>query len=127
MLRVSSAAGEFISIYCTGLGTVSNQPATGAAAQASPLSVTTTIPTVTIGGVAAQVSFSGLTPGAVGLYQVNVQVPMGAPAGDTVPVILSIGGAASNAATIAVQSEARLILNGNRILRERIAHKNSRS
>ena len=103
MLRVSSAAGEFISIYCTGLGTVSNQPATGAAAQASPLSVTTTIPTVTIGGVAAQVGFSGLTPGAVGLYQVNVQVPAGARTGDAVPVILSIGGATSNAATIAVQ------------------------
>ncbi len=75
--RRPAAAGTYLSIYCTGLGSVSNQPATGTAAPASPLAVTTTTPTVTIGGVAAQVSFSGLTPGTVGLYQVNVQVPVG--------------------------------------------------
>ena len=95
--------GEFIEIYCTGLGAVSNQPATGAAAQASPLSRTSTTPTVTIGGVFAQVDFSGLAPGAVGLYQVNVQVPGGAPVGDAVAVVISIGGATSNTVTIAVQ------------------------
>ena len=95
--------GEFISIYCTGLGAVSNPPATGFAARADPLSVSTITPTVTVGGIEAQVSFSGLAPGAVGLYQVNVLVPMGAPAGDAVPVILSIGGVTSNTVTIAVQ------------------------
>jgi uncharacterized protein (TIGR03437 family) len=73
------------------------------AAQASPLSVTIATPTVTIGGIVALVPFSGLAPGAVGLYQVNVQVPMGAPTGDAVPVILSIGGVTSNTVTIAVQ------------------------
>jgi uncharacterized protein (TIGR03437 family) len=97
------APGAFISIYCTGLGAVSNQPATGAAAQASPLSVTTTAPTVTIGGIAAPVSFSGLAPGAVGLYLVTVQVPAEAPAGNAVPVVLTIGGVASNTVTIVVQ------------------------
>jgi uncharacterized protein (TIGR03437 family) len=95
--------GEFISIYCTGLGAVSDQPATGLAAKADPLSVTTSTPTVTIGGIVAQVSFSGLAPGSVGLYQVNVQVPVGAPASDDVPVTLSIGGVTSNTVTIAVQ------------------------
>jgi uncharacterized protein (TIGR03437 family) len=73
------------------------------AAQASPLSDTIATPTVTIGGMVAQVSSSGLAPGAVGLYQVNVQVPAGSPAGDAVPVILSIGGVTSNTGTIAVQ------------------------
>jgi uncharacterized protein (TIGR03437 family) len=97
------AAGEYISIYCTGLGAVSNQPATGTAAAADLLSVTTTIPTVTIGGIAAQVSFSGLTPGAVGLYQVNVQVPMGITGGPAVPLSLRIGGVVSNTVVIAVQ------------------------
>jgi uncharacterized protein (TIGR03437 family) len=95
--------GQVISIYCTGLGTVSNQPATGTAAPGNPLSSTPTTPTVTIGGIAAQVSFSGLAPGFVGLYQVNVQVPSGTPAGSAVPLILSIGGVASNTVTIAVQ------------------------
>jgi uncharacterized protein (TIGR03437 family) len=98
-----ASAGQSISIYCTGLGAVSNQPATGTAALSSPLSSTPTTPTVTIGGLPALVSFSGLAPGTVGLYQVNVQVPAGTPSGSAVPVILSIGGVTSNTVTIAVQ------------------------
>jgi adhesin/invasin len=101
--RRPATAGEFITLYCTGLGAVSNQPATGMPAQSSPYSVTTTTPTVTIGGIPALVSFSRLAPGSVGLYQVNVQVPMGLLANDAVPVILLIGGVSSNAVTIAVQ------------------------
>ncbi len=66
------------------------------------LSVTTETPTVTIGGVEAPVSFSGLT-GFVGLYQVNVQVPSEAPTGDAVDVAITIGGVTSNIVTIAVQ------------------------
>jgi len=96
------APGASISIYCTGLGAVTNQPATGAAALATPLSVTTTTPTVTIGGIAAPVSFSGLAPGAVGVYLVTVQVPVGA-SGGAVPIVLTIGGVVSNTVTIAVQ------------------------
>jgi uncharacterized protein (TIGR03437 family) len=98
-----ATAGNFLTIYCTGLGAVSNQPADGAAAPSSPLAQTTLTPTVTIGGANAPVSFSGLTPGFVGLYQVNVQVPAGVPTGNAVPLILSIGGVASNTVTIAVQ------------------------
>jgi len=103
--RKPVAAGKFVSIYCTGLGAVSNQPATGFAAKSDPLSFTTTTPTVTIGGIVANVSFSGLAPGNVGLYQVNVQVPVGTPAGDAVPVILKIGGVTSNTVTIAVAAQ----------------------
>ncbi len=72
-----AAPGEYLVIYCTGLGAVSNPPASGAGAPSSPLSETTDATTVTIGGVPAQVSYSGLTPGFAGLYQVNVQVPAG--------------------------------------------------
>jgi len=97
--------GGFISIYCTGLGAVSNQPPTGTAGLSSPLSMTSTTPIVSIGGVVAQVSYSGLAPGAVGEYQVNVQVPSGAPTGAAVPVILSIGGATSNTVTIAIAAQ----------------------
>jgi uncharacterized protein (TIGR03437 family) len=61
------------------------------------------MPLVTVGGVNASVSFSGLAPGYVGLYQVNVQVPANAPSGDAVPVILNIGGVTANTVTIAVQ------------------------
>jgi uncharacterized protein (TIGR03437 family) len=95
--------GDYLSIYCTGLGAVTNQPATGAAAPLSPLAETSTTPTVTIGGVPATVGFSGLTPTSVGLYQVNVQVPPRVPTGSAVPLVLSIGGQNSNTTTIASQ------------------------
>jgi uncharacterized protein (TIGR03437 family) len=95
-------AGDFLSIYCTGLGDVTNRPGVGNPAGSSPLSQTIATPSVTIGGVQAPVQFSGLAPGFVGLYQVNVQVPAGVTVGDNVPLTLTIGGAVSNKATIAV-------------------------
>jgi len=95
--------GGYVSIFCTGLGPVTNQPATGAAAPLSPLSYTLTTPTVTIGGVVAVVIYSGLAPGFAGLYQVNAIVPLGISSGNTVPVVISNGNIASNIVTIAVQ------------------------
>ncbi|HXE74299.1 MAG TPA: hypothetical protein VNN18_01505 [Candidatus Xenobia bacterium] len=94
---------DFLEIYCTGLGPVTNQPATGAAASANPLSHTLTTPQVTIGGVPATVLFSGLAPPYVGLYVVTLQVPTGTPTGNAVPVVLTIGGISSNTVTIAVE------------------------
>jgi uncharacterized protein (TIGR03437 family) len=95
--------GQYIAIFATGLGPVSNEPATGAAALSSPLSSTLTVPIVTIGGVAAKVTYSGLAPGFAGLYQVNALVPDDAPSGNSVNLVLSIGGVQSNTVTIAVQ------------------------
>jgi len=95
--------GEYISVFCTGLGDVTSRPASGAAAPASPLSTTLAGPLATIGGVSAAVTFSGLAPGFAALYQVNVQVPDSAPSGNAVPLVLSISGAASNTVTIAIQ------------------------
>jgi minor extracellular serine protease Vpr len=100
--RATQAGVDYITIYCTGLGAVTNQPATGALASGSPLSTTSGTVTVSIGGVNASVTFSGLAPGYLGLYQVNAQVPAEAPAGAAVPITVSIGGTSSNQATIAV-------------------------
>jgi uncharacterized protein (TIGR03437 family) len=102
----ATAGTTTILIYCTGLGAVSaNQPATGAAASTDPtkLAPTSSPVTVTIGGVPADASFSGLAPGYVGLYQVNVQVPANVAAGSAVPLTIAIGGVTSNTVTIAVQ------------------------
>jgi len=98
--------GEFITIYCTGLGPVTNQPPTGAPASSSPLSITTTAPAVRVGNIPATVSFSGLAPGFVGLYQVDVQIPPSAPAGNAVPITIQSRNAISNAVTIAIASSA---------------------
>ena len=51
---------------------------------------TNVTPVVTIGGVPAQVIFSGLT--FVTVYQVNVIVQPGTPTGDAVPVKISVNG-----------------------------------
>jgi uncharacterized protein (TIGR03437 family) len=96
--------GEFLSIYCTGLGDVSVRPPLGSASPSNPLATTLAPPTVTIGGQTAQVLFSGLAPGFVGLYQVNVKVPDGVTPGGAAPMILTIGGVPSNTVTIAVDA-----------------------
>ena len=84
--------GGSIVIYANGLGAVDPQPATGdPTPSTTPLANTKTNPTVTIGSTAGQVLFSGLTPGLVGLYQVNVSIPAGASAGSQT-LTLSIGG-----------------------------------
>ena len=102
--NISTFAGTTVLlIYCTGLGGVTNQPPTGSPALSSLLSKTMTTPIVTIGGAPADVQFSGLAPGLVGLYQVNAAVPAAAAKGNAVPVVVSIGGVMSNAATISVQ------------------------
>jgi uncharacterized protein (TIGR03437 family) len=95
--------GEYLVAYCTGLGTVTNQPPTGTAAPMSPLSYTAQSSTVTIGGLSAYVPFSGLAPGFTGLYQVDAQVPASVASASAAPLVLSIGGASTTVA-IAVQS-----------------------
>jgi uncharacterized protein (TIGR03437 family) len=57
---------------------------------------------VTIGGVNAQVAFSGLAPGFVGLWQLNVKIPDNAPTGNAVPLVISIGEKISRTTTVAV-------------------------
>lgn len=104
LVNASNAAvrGQPIVLYASGLGPVSNTPASGDPASGTVLSDTTQTPTVTIGGQAAQVLFSGLAPGFTGVYQLNVIVPPDVPAG-TQPIVLSIGGQFSKTSTIAVQ------------------------
>ena len=92
-------AGEVVVIFCTGLGAVDQALTSGSAAAGGN---TTTLATAKIGGVAASVQYSGVTPGSVGLYQVNAVIPPGTPAGDA-SVVISIGSAASNQVTIPIR------------------------
>jgi uncharacterized protein (TIGR03437 family) len=92
-------AGEVVTIWATGGGPLNNQPMDGAAGPTSPLATTVDTPTVTIGGAAGTVQFSGLTPGFVGLLQINVQLPATLPAGmgtpPSLPVVITFPGGVS--------------------------------
>lgn len=94
--------GQVVQIYANGLGPVDNQPPTGEPSPAEPLARTRVTPVVTIGGRQAPVSFSGLAPYFVGLYQLNVTVPADAPTGIQ-PVIVSSNGIESKPASLPVQ------------------------
>jgi uncharacterized protein (TIGR03437 family) len=97
-----AARGNYIEIYCNGLGPVSNQPASGDSASGTNLSNSVTLPTVTIGGVKAQVSFSGLAGGFPGLYQVNVLIPQNVPTGKQ-SLVVSVGSASSQTSNTWIQ------------------------
>ena len=56
---------------------------------------------VTVGGVAATVSFAGIPPGLVGVSQVNFTVPATAPLGAQ-PVVVSVGGVKTQTGTLTV-------------------------
>jgi len=94
--------GHYIIIYANGLGPVDNPPPSGEATPGQPLARTTFQPNVTIGGVTAPVLFSGLTPGSIGLYQIDVTVPSNAPSG-LQPVVITQNGIQAQIANLPVQ------------------------
>ena len=97
------AALSTVVIYCTGLGEVNPPVKEGTPASLTVLSRTVAKVTATIGGRDADVQFAGLTPGFIGLYQVNAVVPSGVAPGNAVEVVLTAAGQASAPATIAVK------------------------
>jgi uncharacterized protein (TIGR03437 family) len=67
--------GDVLTLFVTGIGELSNQPASGSPAPGGPLAHALRNARVTVGGVSATVYFAGLTPGFVGLGQINFEVP----------------------------------------------------
>jgi uncharacterized protein (TIGR03437 family) len=82
--------GDVITIYATGIGPVDSPVADGNNSL-DKLRHNVVTPVVTIGGVSAEVQFSGLSPQFVGVNQLNVKVPDAAP-GDAVPLQIQVGG-----------------------------------
>ncbi len=93
--RVANArpelAGSFVILFATGIGATNPSVADGQAAPGSPLATDTGTTAVTIGGVNAPVLFSGLTPGLVGVWQLNVAIPPTLPTNAATPVRVSKG------------------------------------
>jgi uncharacterized protein (TIGR03437 family) len=85
--------GDAVILLANGLGPV-DIPVANGAASLDQIRRTTTIPTVLIGGQAAQVLFSGLTPQFPGINQVNVVVPDGN-LGNSVSIQIRSGGITS--------------------------------
>jgi uncharacterized protein (TIGR03437 family) len=100
----AATAGDVLILYATGLGAVTPTVANGGVPTPGQLSKTNVTPTVMIGGVQAQVLFSGLTPQFTGVNQVNIVVPTGVIPGSTVPIqIMANSILTSNQVTIAIQ------------------------
>ncbi|HYL35742.1 MAG TPA: hypothetical protein VEV17_07515 [Bryobacteraceae bacterium] len=96
-------SGDAIVIYCTGLGKVDPPVPAGYPAPAAPASSTVIPVSVSVGGLDAKVSFSGLAPGSAGLYEVDAYVPADVSPGDQVPVVVTAAGLPSLPVTIAVR------------------------
>lgn len=104
--RAAKAGVDAIVLYALGLGQTNPAAVDGQAATATQVSP----PRVIFGesvipgsGVPADPLYAGLTPGLVGLYQINVVVPARSPRGDAIPVYLDLGGVLSNQVNIAIQ------------------------
>jgi uncharacterized protein (TIGR03437 family) len=78
--------GDDLIIYVTGLGRTNPEIPVGSRAPFEPLAQVLDTPKITLGGVALPVSFAGLTPGLVGVYQVNLLVPRSVPTGFDIPL-----------------------------------------
>jgi uncharacterized protein (TIGR03437 family) len=87
--------GEALVMYLSGMGATTPSVATGLQASATSLTPAQTQPVVTIGGQNAPIAYAGLTPGGIGLYQINFTVPVGLAAGDS-PVVVTQSGVAAN-------------------------------
>jgi uncharacterized protein (TIGR03437 family) len=98
-----AAPGEYVVIYSSGLGATDIPVASGTASPAEPPARVADPPVLTLNGNPVEVLFSGLTPGLVGLYQVNFQVPPDLRTGNY-DLLLTQGGVASNKTVLSVQA-----------------------
>ncbi len=96
-------AGTALALYVTGTGDVNPAIKTAyAPSTGSTLPVPVLPLSVTVGGVPAFLEFVGITPGLIGVTQVNILVPSSTPLGNQ-PVVVTVGGASSAPVNIVVQ------------------------
>ena len=80
--------GEYLIMYLAGLGPTNPSVASGTPSPSNPPATVTLPVTVTVNSENSTVAFAGLTPGAVGLYQINFQVPKDAASGNASVVVM---------------------------------------
>ena len=98
----AAAAGSVVIVYFNGGGPVTGESSltTGKATPNSIFPVTASY-SATIGALPATVEFVGLSPGFAGLYQANIVIPQ--IAAGSHPLVLTVGGVASNSTTISTK------------------------
>jgi uncharacterized protein (TIGR03437 family) len=98
-----AAPGSTVTLYAIGLGQTSPGAATGAAASSTTLETVSGV-SVLVGSTTLTPAYAGLTPTAVGLYQVNVTLPANIPTGASTPVSILMNGGVSNVVYLPVSS-----------------------
>lgn len=86
--------GSYVSVFGSGFGVVSPAASTGQVASTTGTASTVSPVVATVGGKSAAVSFSGLAPGQVGVYQINLQIPSNLTSGKH-HIVLSTNGQSS--------------------------------
>jgi adhesin/invasin len=96
--------GETIVVYLAGMGRTDQIVATGEPSPAGePLARVRAPASATLDGEPVRILYAGLTPGGVGLYQINWVVPESARSGE-LRLAITQNGEEANAATVPVQS-----------------------
>jgi uncharacterized protein (TIGR03437 family) len=95
--------GDMLVIYLTGMGRTSPAVEAGQPAPGDPPVSVLIAPEVTIGGVGLPVYFAGLSPGQIGVYQINVRVPDLVPLGLAQPLTITQGGGSTTLEVRVVQ------------------------
>jgi len=97
-----SRPGETVTVYCTGLGQTTPAATEGQAASSTTLMFVPNT-TVSVGSSGTLTpSFAGLTPTAVGLYQVNVTLPASIAVSPSEAMVVSVSGIPGNTGLIAI-------------------------
>jgi uncharacterized protein (TIGR03437 family) len=95
--------GGTVVAYLTGQGRLDSALESGTNAPEEPICRPRSTVQASIDGAPAEVLFSGMTPGLVGILQVNLRIPENVPAGNRL-LRVSIGGIESNAVPVYVAS-----------------------
>jgi uncharacterized protein (TIGR03437 family) len=83
--------GDRIVIYLGGLGPTNPPVEAGVPAPGDPPAVTLIAPVITIGGRELPIEFAGLSPGQIGVYQINAIIPIDTPLGVELPMTIGQG------------------------------------
>jgi len=98
--------GEALSLVAVGLGPTAPLISTGTPAPASPIAITTTMPTITVDGQNALVQQAGLQHSSIGKYQVFFTAPANLSPGSH-SLSLTIGGTNSNIVTLVTTGQGQ--------------------